>query len=121
STTAKKMEIISVNTITTVVDPTVSCLLGKVTFASSFFTSLKKSVRDWIKRFIRFTVSAIYDRSLSYSFAVIYVGSATNRRDKISDFNLAGQEGFEPPACGFGDRRSNQLELLAYKMGAPNH
>ncbi len=27
---------------------------------------------------------------------------------------LAGQEGLEPPTCGFGDRRSNQLELLAY-------
>ena len=27
---------------------------------------------------------------------------------------MAGQEGFEPPTSGFGDRRSNQLELLAY-------
>ena len=26
---------------------------------------------------------------------------------------LAGQGGFEPTATGFGDRRSNQLELLA--------
>ena len=25
---------------------------------------------------------------------------------RIHDLNLAGQEGLEPPACGFGDRRS---------------
>ena len=27
---------------------------------------------------------------------------------------MAGQEGFEPPTRGFGDRCSSQLELLAF-------
>ena len=37
---------IKVRTITTVVDPIVSLLFGKVTFESSLFTSLKKSLMD---------------------------------------------------------------------------
>lgn len=59
STTARKTETITVKTITTVVDPIVSLLLGKVTFESSLLTSLKKSLMVWKNRLIIFFSTSI--------------------------------------------------------------
>ena len=77
----------------------VSFQLGQVTFQS-----LRDKPRDGTAtRPVRFTGTAA-GKSLPALSAVFFVASATLLNPFLR--HLAGVEGLEPPAYGFGDRRS---------------
>ena len=90
---AKNVDII----MTRIVEPFNSIQLGHVTLDISLLTSLKN--------FFAFSISfAMFATSLckksNYTTNLNITGKSENPR------KLAGQEGFEPPTAGFGDRCS---------------
>ena len=77
---------------TTLVEEATSSRLGQVTFLSSAKLSLKNLI----------------------IFFILFLSGASR---ELSFKKEAGQAGLEPATSGFGDRRSSQLELLAYALG----
>src|SRR5437764_6301582 len=97
----------TVATRTTTVVPTTSFLPGQVTFFISTLVSRKKSR---VVNHHSFGLAAIELSFLSDSiFFQQTVVRRTFRSRSLTTLSLsflAGQEGLEPPTCGFGDRCS---------------
>ncbi len=91
SMTPRKPAMMNTATITTNVDAKTSLRLGHVTFFVSAWTSCKKVV-----------AFSMYSRMTSLSWT-----ASPHTRD-LTQFQKAGQEGFEPPTPGFGVRCSSR-------------
>ena len=81
--------------ITTIVVPATSRFPGQETLLSSLRVSLRKSIK------LRIDFLVFVKKVIVCSIPEIFWKFSRN-----IELNLAGQEGLEPPTCGFGDRRS---------------
>ncbi len=91
--------------ITTIVVSLTSLNVGHVTFRTSALTSIKKVL-------IRVPVSLLFSSVCNNLFVITSF-------PVLSMNAVAGQEGFEPPSSGFGDRRSSRWSYWPILLTSP--
>ena len=87
--------------------------LGQETFLSSFRVSLRKS------NIFYETIPSLFQKILSFARLRKRIAGHHRHGIRNSDLKLAGQEGLEPPTCGFGDRRSTNSSYWPVPISIP--